>query len=197
YTGASALTVTAIATETGGLTAETSASLPITVTAVADSPMISVPATRTGGEYSLIPLNIAAVLTDTDGSETLSVTITGVPGDAEIIGGSQPDPVCAPGTWVVTGGNIGAAALRKRDNNSGNAPFMLTFTATSTETDPAANPRTATSAAATSSITVVNLAPEPYEVGVRVNDVDQDTFDGFVTVVPGMAVTFVVATTDP
>src|SRR5262249_4684870 len=60
--------------------------LPVPVTAVADAPTPTV-AAATGNEASPIPLAIAAALTDTDGSESLLVTIAGVPAGATLSAG--------------------------------------------------------------------------------------------------------------
>lgn len=44
---------------------------------------------------------------------------------------------------------------------------------------------------------VTNAAPQPEEVSVQVNGVAQDTSSGVIQIVPGLAVTFEVSTTDP
>jgi autotransporter-associated beta strand protein len=198
YTTASgnALTVIATSTDTGNLTASTSRTLEINVTAVADPPVISAPATVRGNEYTWLPLGLTATLADTDGSETMVLTIDGVPADAEISTGTK-DPVIA-GRWIVVGDvNITSAAIRKRDNNANNAPFTLSVFGTATEADPNGAPRTAsTNPPAQVVVTVLNAAPQPRQEEVQISGVPQDTTPGFITVVPGLAVTYVVATRD-
>ncbi len=71
------LTVAATTRE-GGTAATTIATLVVEVDPVADTPVIG--ATDTEGDAdSAIPLDVNAALIDVDGSETLSVTISGVP----------------------------------------------------------------------------------------------------------------------
>jgi len=57
----------------------------------------------TGDEDTAIPLDITANLTDTDGSETLSITITGVPAGATLSVGtvSDVDEVTGLQTWTI------------------------------------------------------------------------------------------------
>ena len=82
----SRLTVTATTTENGS-TANTSASLPIHVDGIANTPTLTVGAVA-GNEDTPIALNIAAALTDTDGSETLNVTIGNIPTGATLSAGT-------------------------------------------------------------------------------------------------------------
>src|SRR3546814_4303840 len=78
------LTVTATATEgASGETIETTRTIDVTVGAVADAPVLSAE-DASGAEDTAIPLDIAAALTDTDGSEALSITVSGVPEGAAL-----------------------------------------------------------------------------------------------------------------
>src|SRR5262249_31166440 len=96
WSGATALTVTATSSE-NGTTASTTATLPLTVSGIADAPTLSVQAAA-GSEDTAIALHINAGLNDTDGSETLSVAITGVPAGASLSAGTHnPD-----GSWTLT-----------------------------------------------------------------------------------------------
>ncbi|NMM43529.1 hypothetical protein HH303_03505 [Rhodospirillaceae bacterium KN72] len=71
------LTIVATGTD-GAQSAVTSATMTVTVDAVADTPSLTVSAVS-GLEDQPIDLNIDAHLTDTDGSETLTVRISGLP----------------------------------------------------------------------------------------------------------------------
>ncbi|MSO93216.1 MAG: tandem-95 repeat protein [Rhodospirillales bacterium] len=57
----------------------------------------------TGAEDSAIPLNLQAALSDTDGSETLSVTITGLPEGATLSAGTDN----GDGTWTLDSAVLG------------------------------------------------------------------------------------------
>src|SRR3546814_15686165 len=83
------LTVTATATETlTGDTATSTATLDVTVGAVADAPGLAA-TDAAGAADTAIPLDIAATLSDTEGSEALSITIHGVPERAVPSGGTE------------------------------------------------------------------------------------------------------------
>lgn len=191
------LQVTAVATDTGGVTAPSATqTLVINVTAVADAPAtFTVPAAINGGENQPILLGLSGTLFDTDGSETLFVEITDVPATATIIGGTQTGPT----TWLVPQANFGTAAITQPDNTPGNASFRLSFRAYSQETDPSATPPTADfPTTPTSEVTIVNLEPEPVDARVEINGAEVDLLaNPTVTVVPGLAVTFIVSTLDP
>ncbi len=194
------LQITAVARETSnGSIARTAPPRPlqVNVIAAADTPALTFQPTIPGNraEYSIIPLGLTGTLTDTDGSEFLMLTISNVPLDAEIIGGTET--AMNSGTWIVPQNNIATAALQKQDNQPGNAPFTINYSLVATEMDPNAVPRNSTPVLGSTTITVINVAPDPYEVEVLIGGVAQDTSAGSIQVVPGMAVTFVVSTTDP
>jgi hypothetical protein len=90
------LTVTATATD-GADTSTTVDTIDVTVDPVADAPTLTV-ADATGGEDSAIALSIASALTDTDGSESLAITISGVPSGASLSAGSDQ----GGGVWMLT-----------------------------------------------------------------------------------------------
>ncbi len=121
------LTVKATSTEaTGGSTTTTTQTLAVTVTAVADTPTVTVQ-NATGNEDTAISLNLAAALTDTDGSETLSITLSGVPTGATLSAGTNN----GNGTWTLTPAQLNGLALTPAANSD--ADFTLTMKATSTE----------------------------------------------------------------
>ncbi|MGE0093268.1 MAG: Ig-like domain-containing protein [Alphaproteobacteria bacterium] len=139
------LTVTATSTEAnGGDTATTTAALNIVVNAVADAPTVTV-SDSSGDEGSAIPLNVGAALTDIDGSESLSVTISGVPAGAVLSAGTNN----GDGTWALTPGQLSGLTITPPPGS--NADFTLHVSAASTE---AANGDTATT---TASLTVTVL----------------------------------------
>ncbi|MBM3582728.1 MAG: hypothetical protein FJX37_12285, partial [Alphaproteobacteria bacterium] len=124
------LTVTATSSE-DGTTAQTVAELNVNVTGVADTPDLTV-ADASGVAGVAIPLDISANLTDTDGSESLSITIAGVPTGAILSAGTDN----GDGTWTISSDEIANGAL---DNltitppANSDADFALTVTATSSE----------------------------------------------------------------
>ncbi|OSQ35411.1 hypothetical protein TMES_21430, partial [Thalassospira mesophila] len=75
------------------------------------------------------PVTINAGLADTDGSETLSIAVFGVPEGASLNAGTlNPD-----GSWTVTPADLAGLTLTTPADYSG--PIELTVTATSTEID--------------------------------------------------------------
>ena len=119
------LTVTATSTD-GNDTADTSWTIGVTVDAVADAPTLNV-SDASGDENSAIALDVSAALTDTDGSETLSVTIAGVPQGARLSAGSDN----GDGTWTLTPDQLPGLTITPPANSD--ADFSLTVTATSAD----------------------------------------------------------------
>ncbi|MCC7047621.1 MAG: calcium-binding protein, partial [Alphaproteobacteria bacterium] len=127
------LTVTATSTEAnGGAKSTTTAALPVTVNAVADAPILSV-APASGLPNKAIALNIAASLTDTDGSETLTVTVAGVPTGAALSAGTN----LGNGVWSLTQAQLPGLTITPAANAAGG--FTLNITATSTEASAASS----------------------------------------------------------
>lgn len=96
FSGTLNLTVTATSAE-GGSEAVQTAAVAVTVAGVADDPSLTV-GDSTGSEDGAIALNIGAGLTDTDGSETLTISIAGLPAGAVLIDadGTPVDPTDIP-----------------------------------------------------------------------------------------------------
>ncbi len=145
------LTVTATATETNPtsgnttvttLTAQTSATIDVQVDAVADAPTLSVTSSVTGDEDHAIALTITSSLIDTDSSETLSITIDGVPTGAVLSTGTDN----LDGSWTLTPGQLAGLTITPPAHNDGE--FQLTVTATATETNPTSGDTTVTTLAA-------------------------------------------------
>ncbi|MEX2311148.1 MAG: cadherin-like domain-containing protein, partial [Rhodospirillales bacterium] len=84
-----------------------------------------------GGETSVeYPLDISSSLADTDGSESLSITVDGLPDGAMLSAGTQNED----GSWTVDAGDLDGLTVTLSGDNAGDA-FDFTVTATSTEND--------------------------------------------------------------
>ena len=151
FSGDISMTLSVTSTEAdGGDSATVSEDFTVTVTGVADVPTVSVTNAQ-GFEDSSISLNIQAALTDTDGSETLSITVAGVPTGATLSAGTDNDD----GTWTLTEAEIvGLTITPPADSN---VDFTLSVTATSTE----ANGDTATTPVATLNVDMIGVADDP------------------------------------
>jgi Ca2+-binding RTX toxin-like protein len=88
------------------------------------------PGSGGGNGTATFPLDVQAVLNDTDGSETLNVTIAGVPDGAELSAGTDN----GDGTWTLTEAELAGLELTVPTSKADN--FDLHITATSTDTDP-------------------------------------------------------------
>jgi len=122
-----ALTVTATATD-GSDVEHTTGTLNVVVDAVADTPAVDA-GDGDGDVGQTIPLDISSALADTDGSESLSITISDVPEGAVINGGEQVDD----GTWLLEPGDLANLTISLPADASDD--FDLTVTATATEAD--------------------------------------------------------------
>ncbi|MFC7738817.1 tandem-95 repeat protein [Roseomonas sp. GCM10028921] len=81
----------------------------------------------TGAEDTAIALDLSAALTDRDGSETLSVSLRGLPAGATLSAGSRQ----ADGSWSLLPGELAGLTLTPPQKFAGN--IDLTFSAISTE----------------------------------------------------------------
>ena len=127
YAGEFELTVTATSTD-GDSTATTTDTFTVSTTAVADTPELAV--NDAGGlEDTAIRLDVSSVLTDTDGSESLSLTISNVPNGASLSAGIDN----GDGSWTLTPGELDGLSITPPQNYAGE--FELTVTATSTDGD--------------------------------------------------------------
>ena len=123
------LTVTATSTESnGGATAGKSATLAVKVTGVADAPTLAVTDTH-GPKNTAIVLgsHITAALTDTDGSEALTIKISGVPTGATLSAGTN----AGSGNWTLTPAQLANLTVTPPANST--TPIALTVSAVSTE----------------------------------------------------------------
>jgi large repetitive protein len=145
------LTVVATATETnGGDTASSTSTLAVTVAADADAPNLTASA-ASGTEDTAIALTIASALTDTDGSETQSIVISGVPSGAVLSAGTNN----GDGSWTLTSAQLSGLTITPPANSDGD--FTLTVVATATE----ANGGDTASSTATVAVTVAADADAP------------------------------------
>ncbi|MEO5347487.1 MAG: Ig-like domain-containing protein, partial [Magnetococcus sp. YQC-9] len=122
-----ALTVRSVVTEPQtGETSTTTQTVNVAVQAVADQPTL-VLSNAAGTEDQPIALNISSLLTDTDGSESLSITIAGVPDGASLSAGIDN----GDGSWTLTPDQLTGLAITPPANSD--VDFKLSVTATSTE----------------------------------------------------------------
>ncbi len=132
----------------------------LAVTPVADVPNSTAPSAVTADEDQPVSLGLSAGLVDTDGSETLTVVITGIvegvtvsTGTESFTGADGADSVDVS-TW-----DLSAITLKAPDQVN----FSLTVTATSTEANPTSSDLTVAaltaSTLATIDVTVLNTAP--------------------------------------
>jgi Ca2+-binding RTX toxin-like protein len=129
--GTFALTVTAIALD-GTSTAATSGTISLTVNPGGDdtveAPTLTVTAAQ-GNEDAGIPLSIASALTDTDGSETLSINISGLPSGATLSAGT----LNADGSYTLTPDQLTGLTVTPPEDS--NVDFELTVKSISTESN--------------------------------------------------------------
>lgn len=138
------LTVTATATEggPGGDTASTVGTIDVAVNAVADAPEVDLNAPQTGAQDigvaegqqgTPIALDVAASVSDTDGSESLlSLIVSNIPVDAILSDGDNSFTATAGDTDVdILGWDLSSLTVTPLAGND--VDFQLLVTATSTE----------------------------------------------------------------
>ncbi|HRQ81499.1 MAG TPA: cadherin-like domain-containing protein, partial [Azospirillaceae bacterium] len=167
FAGAINLSVTAKSVESnGGATATRTASFTVEVAAVADAPTLSV-LDASGLEDGVIALDVSAALSGVSDTETLSVTIAGVPAGAALSAGTDN----GDGTWTLTSAQLNDLSLTPPANFGGE--IELSITATATES----NGSTATQSAALT-VTVEAVADTPTLTGAAVETVSLTTPNG-------------------
>ena len=121
------VTVTATSTENDGDTSTVTTTFSVDVPDhIADGATIDV-ADAAGNEDTAIALNIDVTQIDTDGSETMTITISGVPSGAELSAGTNN----GDGTWTLEQGDLQNLSITPADDS--NQDFQLTVTTTTTE----------------------------------------------------------------
>ena len=103
---------------------------------------------RTEGEFDAA---LSAALADTDGSENLSITISGVPAGATLSAGHDN----GNGSWTLTQGQLSGLTITPPHNSD--VDFTLTVSATATESN-GGDTATATAALAVTVNAVANLS---------------------------------------
>ncbi|MDM7976103.1 MAG: Ig-like domain-containing protein [Thalassospira xiamenensis] len=121
YSGTFDLTVTATSSA-GDDSASTSQVITVDVSAVADVPTLTV-SDASGSEDSAIGLDVDAGLTDT--SETMTITISGVPDGASLSAGTSN----GDGSWTLSASDLEGLSITPSGDYSGS--FDLTVTVTS------------------------------------------------------------------
>ena len=126
--------MTATTTESlTGETAQSSATMNVTVNAVADEADISA-ADAMGDEDGWIQLDMSAALTDVDGSEVMTIEITGVPDGARLSPGTE----VGNGVWTATATQLPDVCILPPEDFSGNMNLSLVVTTTEDENGDAA-----------------------------------------------------------
>jgi hypothetical protein len=123
------LTVTATSTETGGGdTASTESTITVEVAGVADTPVVTVQ-NEVGNEDQWIQLNLDSALTDTDGSESLTINIANVPEETILSPGTND----GNGNWSVSAEELSSVCILPPADFNGQ--IDMTLNVTSTEID--------------------------------------------------------------
>ncbi len=120
----------AVTTTDGDDTNTVSGQLNVDVAADADAPTLDL-SDASGSEDGAIALNIASALTDTDGSESLSITISDIPEGSVLTDGAGNAITITDGSATLTQGQLEGLTITPPDDYAGS--FDLNVTATSTE----------------------------------------------------------------
>ncbi|MEQ8845791.1 MAG: tandem-95 repeat protein [Phycisphaerales bacterium] len=119
------LSISVTTHESDGDTSTVTQTLSVRLEGVADAPELTV-ADAMGRPDGAIPLSIAAGLSDTDGSETLAITINGVPGGATLSAGED----LGNGVWRLAPQDLEGLTLALSEDTDS---FQLGVVATATE----------------------------------------------------------------
>lgn len=154
-------------TSDGTANSNTLATVAIAVNAVADAPTLTV-APALGNPNTAIPLNLNAALVDTDGSETLSLQLAGVPTNALLSAGIN----LGNGVWQLSLAQLAGLTITPATSDD----FALTVTATATEISNS----NAASTIATLNVTVADSSnPNPTDSSLVQNSNGTFTVQGF------------------
>ena len=127
YSGSFELTIRATSREADGESAASQATFHVKVEAVADAPDFTV-LNAAGQEDKAISLaGLSGALRDTDGSETLSFVLSGVPAGASLNAGTKQ----TDGTFLLTPSQLAGLTFTPPPQASGR--FTLTLTCVATE----------------------------------------------------------------
>ncbi|MDZ7889619.1 MAG: retention module-containing protein [Pseudomonas sp.] len=165
YSGPDSFTYTVTDAASGESLTQT---VSLTVNPISDTPTLAATAVS-GNEDSPIALNIAAALTDTDGSETLSIRLDGIPVGAVLSNTAGDTLTISGGSIVLTPAQLAGLAITPPANS--HADFDLTVTAIAV--DGSAAPAS-TDTTLTVTVNPVNDAPVAVANTVRVGEDDDD-----------------------
>lgn len=122
--GTAVITVTA--SDGNGTATET---FTLTVSPVADEPVLNVTSPASGNVDSAISLSVSASLADTDGSESLEISISDLPSGASLSAGTDN----GDNTWTLTPAQLSGLSVTPPEEDD--SDFTLTVTATAAEAD--------------------------------------------------------------
>ncbi|MGD9835239.1 MAG: VCBS domain-containing protein, partial [Piscinibacter sp.] len=127
FAGTINLSVTATATESSGPAATTTGTLPVTVTAVTDAPVVAgdtaiVTVVQGTGTAATVNFPILATRVDVDGSETLRVLVSGVPAGASFSAGTNN----GGGVWEFTPAQLDNLSLTMPAGSTTTTTFTVT-----------------------------------------------------------------------
>jgi hypothetical protein len=128
FSGEFDLTATATTTDDSGDTASVDSTFTVSVEGVADDAKLEI-SDAAGKEDGRIGLDVSAALSDLDGSETLSITVSGVPDGASLSAGIDN----GDGTWSLAPEQLEGLSVLPPEHFSGS--FELEVTATAAEAD--------------------------------------------------------------
>lgn len=148
FSGQINLVISATSSE-NGTTATIQTPLSVWVAGVADTPVLSVQSAM-GTEDTSIPLDITALLSDTDGSETLSIVIGNMPAGSSLSAGINN----GNGTWSLSPAQLSGLTFLPPQHTGG--VFSLSITATASENG------TSSSLTSSLSVTVSGSATPPF-----------------------------------
>jgi alpha-tubulin suppressor-like RCC1 family protein len=124
------LYLSAMSTETStGQSATATQTIHVTVLAQADPPIYTIPHTIYGNSDVYFPMNMVALRTDVDGSETLNLIVSNMPTGSKLSAGTDN----GDGTWTVAENDI--AELQFIPPHQDDSDFTLTITLLVTETN--------------------------------------------------------------
>ncbi|EFL89250.1 hypothetical protein, partial [Ahrensia sp. R2A130] len=126
-----ALNVAVTTTDDDGSTATTNATHNVDVVPVVDTPDVTGGAFTTDEDTTVLLTGVAALLTDTDGSESIVHTISGVPTGASFTTGTD----LGGGNWSFTPAELAAGITFTPPVDEAAVTYNLTISATSTEAE--------------------------------------------------------------
>lgn len=165
--------------------------IPVTIKAVADAPTVT--ASAIGVEDKWFSLDIDAALVDQDGSETLTVYVSGLPAGAQLNHGTvtttditlDDGKVIPAGSWLVSAEDLDDLRIKAPQDSDGD----LSLTITAVATEDATGAQVAAKTAGTQTTIAVQVLSDADTPTVSVVDaaqhVDEDAFYNLRTALAG------------